>query len=744
MMRNGSKMIFWFLVTGFLVISIIGCGSSGGMNDDESSEINPSETNPIFSGTLSLRASRYTIESDNEGYSVVTATLVNGNNSPAVDTVVSFSTDGGMIVADQTDEAPPTASDEPPADAFDPSEVRTDALGRASIRLMSGPDRSNRIITVTATANGNASKSVPIQVTGTAIWLDNDNTSLDIEGTKTANLLITVQDAEAFPINDAEVNVSVEPEGSLTWSPSSGLRTDVNGRLVLEITGRQATEEAVLRIEASGDVKTQSYLVYNNADFFTITSPAEDPSSWPTGRDLVVTVRAPRQNTVRLVTSFGQWRGSTAIGRKLIDVPVDPVQKTVTAVLSSAEAGIATIQVFDLNRPSVSDTIQVAFSSPSGEACRISLQASATVMAPSLGTVANSVELTAKVRSRFDQAVGNVPVMFFLDGLTTTGGGERLSPAIAYTDSQGFARSTFFSGTLSSYAEGVKVTAAILDADGAGDICNLSSSLRIVIGGTAGSISIGQSTEIESINGNTAYRLPMSVLVSDAGGNPMPNTTVTLKLWSTRYATGYRGGRPDCPVIYTDIFENEDVNRNLMCDYCAPCPADQSEKHPLNEDLNGDCELTPSSSAAGALPSTIRTDEDGLAGFSLVYLKENAAWLEDEVVATAVVYGTEIRATLTFWLPILEGDSCNLPGESPFNRTELGEIVFSADPENVVGGGVGASLVSAAVKEINSGIVDGPENLSSASVGVLGIFEAVCDDAPNGPGRGRSAVMPAG
>ena len=70
----------------------------------------------------------------------------------------------------------------------------------------------------------------------------------------------------------------------------------------------------------------------------------------------------------------------------------------------------------------------------------------------------------------------------------------------------------------------------------------------------------------------------MSVLVSDSNGNPMPNTTVTLKLWPTRYATGYRGGRPECPVIYTGIFDNEDVNRSLMCDYCKPCPAGGSVK----------------------------------------------------------------------------------------------------------------------------------------------------------------------
>ena len=715
------------------------------LNAGQEANLNLGATNI---GALSLRADRYSIESDNEGYSVVTATVVNSNNSPAVDAVVAFSTDGGMIVADAAADAGDETST---GGAFDPSAVRTGSDGKASIRLMSGPDRSNRVITVTASAGNQATKSIPIQVVGTTISLDNDNTSLDAEGEKKANLKITVQDAKSSPINDAEVKVSVEPEGSLTWVPSANLRTGVNGQLELEVTGRQAVEEAVLRIESSGDVKTQTYLVYTNAKFFTITSPSEDPYSWPTAQDLVVTVRAPQQDTVRFVTTFGQWQGSSTVGQKFIDVAVNQDSKEVSAVLSSAEAGIATIQVFDLAKPSVSDTTQVAFSSPSGEACRISLQASATVVAPSVGDIVNSVELTAKVKNRFDQVVSNVPVVFFLNGLTTTGGGERLSPAIAYTDKQGFARSTFSSGTMPSDADGVEVTAAILDSDAVDAICNPSSTISIVIGGTAGSIAIGQSSKIESINSDTAYQLPMSVLVSDSNGNPMPNTMVTMKLWPTRYATGYRSGEGKCPAIYTGIFENEDVNRSLMCDYCTPCPAGEDEKHPLNEDLNGDCELTPANSMAGSLPSTVKTDENGVAEFSLVYLKEVASWLEDEIVATAMVYGTETRATLTFWLPHLEGEACNLPGESPFNRTQVSDISLMADPESVVADGVSTSMITAAVKDvsgnpliggsINFEIVSGPGSLSSQSVLVLDGVGTVYYTAPNGRGGGSTATI---
>ncbi len=655
MMRNNNKAIVLLLISSFLVFTIIGCGSSGGMNEETpgAGSGSGSVVVPPPVGALSLRAEQYTIPSDNQGYSLVTATVVLSNNSPAVGAVVSFSTNGGLIMADE-DEADTAAA------PFDPSAVQTDSRGAAKIRLMSGPDRSNRIITVNATAGG-TTKSIPIQVVGTTISLDNNNTSLDAEGNKTSTLVITVQDATPSPINDAEVRISVDPEGSLSWAPSENLRTDMSGRLELKITGRQPTGNAVLRIESSGDVKTQTYEVYSSVNIFTITAPAASPYSWSTARDLVVTVRAPQQNTVRFVSSFGQWQGSGSTGQKYIDVPVNAVTKEVSAVLSSAEAGVATIQVFDPARPSVSDTIQVAFSAPSSEACRMSLQASANVVAPSFGAVVNSVELTAKVKNRFDQAVSNVPVLFFLNGATTTGGGERLSPAIAYTDPQGFAHSTFSSGSGSSDAEGVEVSAMILDAGVSDAICNPVSAVRIVIGGSAGAIFIGQSSKIESINSDTTYKLPMSVLVADSNGNPMPNTPVTLKLWPTRYHTGYRTAENKCPIVVTGTFPNEDVNRNLMCDFCTPCQT------AVGEDIDNDCELTPPSSAAGSLPGLVQTNADGVAEFYLVYLKESAAWLEDEVVAAAQVYGTEVRSTLTFWLPELVGESCNLPGESPFN-----------------------------------------------------------------------------
>jgi len=137
----------------------------------------------------------------------------------------------------------------------------------------------------------------------------------------------------------------------------------------------------------------------------------------------------------------------------------------------------------------------------------------------------------------------------------------------------------------------------------------------------------------------------MSVLVADSNGNPMKNTTVNLKLWPIGYATG-----TDVETI-TGTYLNEDVNRNIIMD--------------TGEDLNGDGQLTPPSSAAGSLPSTVTTDDNGVANFNLVYLKASAAYIAVEITASTLVLGTETQSVTKFWLNWAENDTEHL-GASPY------------------------------------------------------------------------------
>lgn len=596
---------------------------------------------------LSLGLSQTSVKSDNSDTTTVTATVLDENNAGIENVVVGFSASGGMI---------------------NQGTVVTDENGEAQVTFRSGTiDQSNHVVTITATVVGLTPRTIPIQITGTTVTLVTDATNLEVGGGATANLTVTVANAGGVPIYDSEVTLSVDAgaTGTVNIVPATG-NTDVNGELAVVVTGTSAGDVTV-RADSMGATAIQAYTIGVAGAVFEIDrleSPVgtpvtfADPYSLSTNTDLNVIVTAPGLLNVDFAATMGEWDGG---GQLFLQKPVvvGPPDEA-SAIFSSTEAGLVNIQVSDTDDPGTIDTMTVAVSAPSSEASQLALQATSYVVAPSLGGTTNSVTLTATVKNVNDQVVGGAPVIFSL--ANTTGGGEYLDPVIVYTDDFGLAIATFYSGSLSSGAEGVDITATVVGLPVVTD------TKVIVIGGTAGSVVIGRSTEIESIDNDTAYRLPMAVLVSDSNGNPMSGQNVTLNLWPARYAPGYwvldlvtGACFPDdgfgTPPVYVI---NEDGNRNLICDGCVPCGA--------GEDVNADCELTPQISAAGSVPASVVTDQDGVANFYLVFLKAYAAWIEVDVTASTLVLGTETQSTLTFVLPWAKTDAaqCILP-DSPYN-----------------------------------------------------------------------------
>jgi hypothetical protein len=54
-----------------------------------------------------------------------------------------------------------------------------------------------------------------------------------------------------------------------------------------------------------------------------------------------------------------------------------------------------------------------------------------------------------------------------------------------------------------------------------------------------------------------------------------------------------------------------------------------------------------------------------VANFDLVYLKQYAVWIEEEIRASTLVLGTETTSILEFTLPYLKVEACSLP-HSPY------------------------------------------------------------------------------
>ena len=389
---------------------------------------------------------------------------------------------------------------------------------------------------------------------------------------------------------------------------------------------------------------------------------------------------------IQFATTFGDLDGTGKMSLKkqaVVNVPV-------VVVLGAEMAGQSTLEASLVDNNSEYDSQQIAISLPPEDAAWIELQAEPSIIPKKTGNTAKTVTLEATVRSIDDQVVGGAPVIFTI--LNPTGGGEFISPVIAYTDSSGKAQATFTPGTLSTDSAGVTVQASIPDS-----ATVETGSVSIIIGGTAGSVVIGRANRVTSVKEDTAYDLQISVLVVDASGNAVVNTTVSMSVWPVDYAQGEwediaGDGIQDCVPVREAVFGNEDKNRNLILD--------------VGEDVDDDGILTPSSSSSGSLSPAgdvqVKTDANGVASFTLIYLKSSSGWIRAELVASALVYGTETKGTSMFWLPFLlldGGIKCSLP-TSPYNEEKpVDQISVTATPNKLVPDGESESALRASVTD---------------------------------------------
>jgi adhesin/invasin len=646
----------------------------GGLTTTTTVQVNGNALNALSIGT-----DKTTVKSDNSETAFITVTALSSQNVVVPGVTISFTANGGQL--------------SPAPGQLSASQVVTNASGQASVNLTPGTlDKSNRTVTVSATAVGVAAVLLPVRVVDSTVTLTTTSTTLTAGGAN-ATVTVTARDASGLGIYNVPVTLTQSGAGTLINFAPSG-NTDVNGQFTTTVSGSNPGS-ATLSATALGATATQTYTVLPGTTF-AITAPATDPVSMSTGGTLVFSVNAPTQTNVRFATTIGTWSvcPGGAAGTNVCTATV--AAGTSTATLTSAAAGIASVQVDGLDGGgSVTGTDGHTVAITSAVAASVTLQASAANVQPSTGGALNTVTLIATLRDAAGQPVGNVPVAFSL--VNTTGGGETLSPVIklssdgvASTDPLGQARSTFTSGSLPS---GQTSTSIQIQATAVGSAAT-PATVNIVIGGTAGSVVIGQATHFTATYSETAYTTPMIVQVADSNGNPVPGgTVVSLSVWPTHYSQGrWRVDLVDatkCTPYYVDsnvlvdsdgdgdplnddgFITNEDVNENLILNSSGGV-SHSCNAGPLttSEDKNCDGSLTPANSTAGTLPSSVVTDANGLVNFNLVYLKQYAAWINVRVRATALVQGTEATGNLSFTLPWLRADStvpnCVLPN-SPFN-----------------------------------------------------------------------------
>jgi hypothetical protein len=601
-------------------------------------------------------------------------TVLDSGNVVVSDTIVTFASDGGSLSL---------------------GSVVTDVNGEAIVTLSASTDPTNQTIIVTASSSGIADVILPVEVIGTTVTIAASRDVLITDGVNTSALTIKVADASGKGVYNAVVALSVDNGAVAALLAVTG-QTNVSGEFTTTLTGL-STGTVEVTASAIGAVATYSFTVDTTADSLLISAPASGTTvAVNVSQPITVDIPAAMQ-TVSLVSTVGTWdsNGSSVLTVTNTNFPGLPL--TVIENITSTEVGTATIRATNVANTLMNDDIQLVFVVTTVDAdSTIAIQASPTTVAPSVGGTQNSSLLEVVVRNLGGSGIADAMVTFSMSN--TTGSGEYIDPPVAYTDSSGTAHATFYSGSVSSGGGGVTVSAALDETLTGGSV---NDSVAIIVNGTAGSITIGASTGVSSVYSDTMYSLPMTLLVTDSGGNPVADTAVSLSLWPERYALGYYVCTPDPGLVQEFVISNEDVDRNLLLGAV--------------EDVSGDGTLTPPNAAGGEIPSSVTTDESGVATFSLLYPKDSAGYIYDAISATTLVQGTQTSATKRFWLAASKTDiTACVVGPSPFyshwptlETTSADSIVAIGVPTTITayltdqsGGAIsGATLTATVISE---------------------------------------------
>jgi len=587
------------------------------------------ETNVAFtavSDVLSLSTSQTSVKSDNSDSATITATVLDANRVPVAGVVVLFSASGGQISATSVE----TDANGQAKILFSSGTVEKKNQTVTITATVTGLASRQIPIQITGTTVALTTNATNLEVGGTAATLTATLTDAGGVAIFDADMVFSAEPSSTGTVSFSQTTAKTDVAGQVTITvtgtgsgnvtvKAESLGATATIAYTVSVTGQSfgiiapALDPYSMRTRATaaitgplsitdpsaqigfvdnpdtitrgdgGDFAADGFAMgdkimvggsTSNDGVYTVSGVAstvitvtEALTAEPAGASVVtngvlITVRAPTQANVQFATTYGNWdNGGNLVIQKAV------ASQRAYAVLSSANAGVAVVQVSDAANPSVSDTMTVVFSAPSSEAYQLALQASATVVAPSTGDTKHTVTLTATVKNRQYQVVGGAAVAFSI--INPTGGGESVSPVIVYTNDFGVAQSTFTSGSLSSGGLGVTVHAEVV-----GSIPLISDEVQIIIGGTAGSVVIGRSTKIESVESNTAYKLPMSVLVLDSNGNPVSGAIVTLGTWPTQYAVGgwAINGTPPPPCIPTANYVAASVTSTQIAFYSSTPP----------------------------------------------------------------------------------------------------------------------------------------------------------------------------
>jgi hypothetical protein len=534
-----------------------------------------------------------------------------------------------------------------------PSGGVTDATGSVTATLKLGSNKSNRFISVTATTQG-ATAATGVDVTGTAITVSGSS-SLAL-GASTA-LTFSLKDSAGVALPGFAMTLASAAGNPI--SPATGT-TNSAGQLVATVTGNVGGNDTITAT-AAGTSKTQALTVSGAGFAFTAPPPSVDiPLNTPTTVSVHWTTTggaAVVGQPVTFASSRGTITGSPSTTNGAGDTP--------GVSISSTSAGTATISA---SGPGGTPAATLAVTFVATTASSVAAQAVPGTIQFTTGAgsqTSNKSTISVVVRDATNNLVKNAGVNFTVTADPT---GGSLSSARAITDVNGGASVTYTAGTVSSPQNGVTVKATVTDISG------------VPIGGpaitnTATLTVSGQSLLVRLGTDNLVLSQPplnkktWVAVVTDAGGNAVPNVTVIFALRPGRYNKGKFDVFDTVAGLWHQAIaatcQNEDINFNGNLD--------------PGEDFNGNGRLEPGGVAT--VNTSGVTDASGIATAVITYPKDHARWAEYILDARTGVTSNDPPTLATFFLVGLASDYSDKTVAPPGEFSPYGLAAVCSDPK---------------------------------------------------------------
>lgn len=463
---------------------------------------------------------------------------------------------------------------------------------------------------------------------------------------------VTALNSSNQAVEGVDVEYSVEDASPLADESGAYIGdvnaiTDTNGRstAVVSLGEDKSNRVITVRAVAAGGASISKTITVRGSKIVEAGNTLVDPGD---SESIVFTVQdsnglgQPGVEIAVQANGLGTQNGTTDSSGTYTYTYTVPNSPGSTLLFTATAAGVS--KQFDV---AVSQPAQTLPAPDVSGGVSSSLQVNPNVVAVNTaGSSANKMQVVASFESTASLPIKNMRVSFRLDGNTATAVGGSFSNGpitgtpVAYSDADGKVQVFYIPGTNSSPNNAISIKACYGETDAEALNCSGSSmSKAITIADEAVSVTIGTDGLLIDETATLSYAQKFVIKVVNSAGQPKAGLTVSAQINTVNYYKGF----------YARIADKwtSDQTRRIQCAKEDLDDDDQLDLLPANEDLDFDGTLEPvrADVSLAAEGNNWVTNADGVVIIKMSYPKNVATWMNVRLQATALVGGSEGRAS---------------------------------------------------------------------------------------------------